>query len=127
MPDEPITPGIDRETGRIRFDYIKGNYFRVIHVDGVYGGNSPRGGHIQMAVWNERWPIPKQTVHQFEQGKPLGKEILDERVARDAIVREVEVQLMMDIAMAKRMRDWLDDKIQHVEETIEEAEKEEKQ
>lgn len=105
-------PGIDVEAGRIRFDFIKSNFFRVIHVEGIFGGNSPRG-LINMAVFNERWPIPKQITHEYTEGRS-GKEI--ERVARDAIVREVEAQLVMNVQTAKSICKWLQDKINNIEE-----------
>jgi hypothetical protein len=104
-------PGIDLDEGRIRFDFIKSNHFRVIHVEGVFGGNSPRG-LINMAVFNERWPIPKQTTHEYTEGRP-GKEI--ERASRDAIVREVEAQLVMDVRTAKSICKWLQGKIDNIE------------
>ena len=107
-------PGIDAEAGRIKFDFIKSNFFRVIHVDGVFGGNSPRG-LISMAVYNERWPIPKQIIKEFKHGKS-GKEI--ERASRDAIVREVEAQLVMDVPTAKIICKWLQDKISNIEKQI---------
>ncbi len=113
-------PGIDEEKEKIRFDYIKSNHFRVIHVDGVYGGNSPRVGHIGMAVWNERWPIPKQTAQMIQSGKVTNEEILSERVMRDAIVREVEVLLTMDIETAKVMQRWLGQKIKQFEKLVKE-------
>jgi hypothetical protein len=104
-------PGIDVEAGRIRFDFIKSNYFRVIHVEGVFGGNSPRG-LINMAVFNERWPIPKQITHEFTDGQS-GEEI--ERTSRDAVVREVEAQLVMNIETAKIICKWLESKIKNAE------------
>jgi len=104
-------PGIDLEAGRIRFDFIKSNYFRVIHVEGVFGGSSPRG-LISMAVYNERWPIPKQIIKEFKNGRP-GEEI--ERASRDAIVREVEAQLVMDVPTAKVICKWLQEKISNIE------------
>jgi hypothetical protein len=108
-------PGIDLEEKRANYDYIKSNYFRVIHVDGIFGGNSPRVGKIQMAIWNERWPIPRQAVYKIEQDGKIGAEIPEERLARNAIVREVEAQLLMDIGTAKAMRDWLGNKIAEFE------------
>lgn len=104
-------PGIDRETETVTFDYVKGNFFRVIHVDGVFGGANPTGKQICMAVWNERWPIPKQVVHRLSTQGALGDEIGELRVSRNAIVREVDVELIFDIDCAKQMRDWLNDKI----------------
>jgi|Deesub1362A_J573_1020465.scaffolds.fasta_scaffold00324_38 hypothetical protein len=110
-------PGVDREGKKVRFDYIKSNYFRVVHVDGVFGGNAPRRGYIHVAVWNERWPIPRQCLYSLEENGKLGKEIEQERVMRDAIVREVEVDLIMSIETAKSLRDWLSEKIDNYEKT----------
>jgi hypothetical protein len=114
-------PGIDVEAGRIRFDFIKSNYFRVIHVEGVFGGNSPRG-LINMAVFNERWPIPKQITHEFKEGKS-GDEI--ERASRDAVVREVEAQLVMNVQTAKIICKWLQGKIDDIEKTTDKTDKKE--
>lgn len=122
-----IPPGIDLKERRARFDYIKSNYFRVIHVDGMFGGNSPRAGTIQMAVWNERWPIPRQMVHEIEQDGKIGTEIPMERLTRNAIVREVEAQFLMDIGTARAMSDWLREKIAELEKVIAKTSKGEKQ
>jgi hypothetical protein len=65
-----------------------------------------------MAVFNERWPIPKQITHEFKEGKS-GDEI--ERASRDAVVREVEVQLVMNVETAKIICKWLQDKINNIE------------
>jgi hypothetical protein len=105
-------PGIDIEAGEIRFDFIKSNNFRVLHIEGAYGGKSPHK-LIHMMVYNERWPIPKQITKEFKEGK-TGREIA--RASRDAIVREVEAQLVMDVATAKRIRNWLNNIIKNIEE-----------
>jgi hypothetical protein len=57
-------------------------------------------------------------VSQFSAEGEIGKEILEERITRDAIVREVEALLVMDIEVATRMRDWIDDKIKKIQELI---------
>ena len=105
-------PGIDVGAGEIRFDFIKSNYFRVIHVEGAFGGSSPHN-LINMAIYNERWPIPKQITKEFKENK-AGREI--DRATRDAIVREVEAQLVMDVATAKRICEWLQKQIGSIEE-----------
>lgn len=109
--EKKIGPGIDLEKRTISFDYIKGNNFRVIHVDGVYGGNSPQPGAIHIDIFSERWPIPKRTVSQFGPEGEVGQEIAEERITRDAVVREVEAHLIMNIEVATRLRNWLTDKI----------------
>lgn len=123
MPEDQTQapPGVDFKAQTIKFDYIKGNYFRVVHVDGAFGGNSPRGD-IRMSVWNERWPIPKQTTYKLQEGGKLGDEIREERITREAVVREVEVELVMDIEVAKTIQEWLKDKINKAEAEIKASE-----
>ncbi len=115
-----LGPGLNLEKGIISFDYIKGNDFRVIHVDGVWGGNSPNLANIHMAVFSERWPIPKRTVSKITAEGVVGEEIFEERITRDAVVREIEASLFMDINVATRMRDWLTDKIDKYQKKIKE-------
>ena len=100
---------------RIEFDYLKSNFFRVVHADGVFGGVTP-SLDIHMDVFSQRSPIPKKVVHEVKPDRTVGEEIVDERVIRDAIVREVEVGVVFNLAMAKLMVDWLNDKIRFIEE-----------
>ncbi|MCY3022909.1 MAG: hypothetical protein NTW87_28355 [Planctomycetota bacterium] len=118
MADQPSVraPGVDVEGKKIRFDFIKSNAFRVIYVQGAIGGVGPRG-NIQMAVWNERWPIPRQTTHELGAEGRLGHEITKERVTREAVVREVEAELVMDLPTAQKLKDWLQKQIEHAEGT----------
>ena len=115
MSSGPKPPGINEKEKRVRFDYIKSQYFRSVHVDGIFGGVVPNGKSIRMSIWNERWPIPKQTVHEMDEKGIVKDEITEERISRDAIVREVEIDLVMDAECAKQMRDWLSVKLTEYE------------
>ena len=110
MDKKEPNPGINLEDQKVRFDYIKANQFRMIHVDGLFGGISPNS-NIFMSLWSERWPIPKQTAHKLSKDGSIQGEILEERVSRDAIVREIDVGVVMNINVAIQMREWLNDKI----------------
>lgn len=100
----------DSALRKIRFDYIKSNLFRVIHADGAHGGVTTNG-LIQMAVYSERLPIPQSTVHELKADGTLSEEIRDERVARQAIIREVEVEVLLNSATAKALLKWLTDQV----------------
>ena len=110
---------------RIKFDYIKSNLFRVIHADGAVGGISPKAT-IHFAFYSERSPIPKQTVFPVNEDGTLGQEIKDERVVRDAIVREVEVDVVMDLNTANSFLKWLEEKIKLAKKIYESVEQTEK-
>ncbi len=96
---------------RIEFHYIKGSAFRVVHADGVWGGPTSRG-YITMAFYSERSPIPQSLVHEVTEGK-LGPEV--ERVTKKGVVREVDVEVMIDLDLAKSFQRWLTEKIEALE------------
>lgn len=102
----------------IRFDYIKSPYFRVLHVDGAYGGSAPRGKNIHMSVYNERQAIPLQEVYPITKtvgsAATLGSKPT-EVTRRQAIVREVETDLVFDLNTAKSIIKWLSIQVKTLE------------
>ncbi len=101
----------------VEFDFIKSAFFRVVKGDGFFGGLTPSGGNVHMGVYSERSPFPQKVVHELN-GAQLGDEMMDRRVGRKAIVRELEVGVSMDIATAVVLRQWLDDKLEQYEKLI---------
>jgi len=114
------------EGGELKFDYIKSNLFRVIHVDGAWGSITPSLS-IQMAIFNERRAIPKQTVQVINPDGTIGPEIQEKRVERDALIREVEADLVMDLQTAKNIIIWLQQRVTQIEQLVIEAQKKEKE
>lgn len=91
----------------IRFDLEKSQHFRVIYADGAVGGASPQGDKIHIAFYNERVPLPNVMVHRISPDGKLGDEIRPERKQREAIFREVEVDVILDIDNAESVAVWL--------------------
>lgn len=127
MPKEKeVVPPVsgDGETdddNQITFHYIKSNSFRVIHADGMWGGISP-SGHLQMAFYNERIPIPQMTVHAVDPVKRIiGEE--EERLVRDGIVREVECNVVMSLEVSERLHRWLGVQIESLKKAKEDYER----
>lgn len=96
----------------VTFHYIKSGLFRVVHVDGAWGGATPRG-HITMSVFSERGPIPQRLVHQINDDGTLGKQV--ESASKSGLIREVEVELVMDLEAARGISDWLARNIKSLE------------
>lgn len=109
-------------TGKVRFDYIKSNFFRVICVDGAHGGPRPSSRSIHMALFSERNAIPKVEEFEVKDGR-LGKQTNKE--VRAAIVREVEVDAIMGLETARAIRDWLSLMIATLEAAAQNSEKKE--
>lgn len=108
MVDDP------RYDGELTFIYEKGRQFRVVHVDGVIGSMSPGNALIHMSVFNERTPIPQKIVQQVTKGE-LGPELMDKRVVREGLFREVEADLVLTVEVAIAVRAWLDARIEEVQ------------
>jgi hypothetical protein len=110
-----------RTAGFLSIHYIKSNIFRVVHVDGALGGVTP-GLKVQMALFSERVPIPRRTVHELsDEGVPEQPPIESE--GRDGVVREVEVEAIMDLSTARSLHAWLADKIRLLESIVAERAK----
>ena len=100
-------------TGEIKFHFKKSKFFRVIHVDGAFGSFVPQGSGVQMAVYSERAPLPREVVHTINNGV-LGPDDLEKRVVKDGIFREVETSLVMSFETAAAVRDWLSARLDEV-------------
>lgn len=88
----------------VKFDYLKGRDYRVVPVDGAFGGLTP-SGKIFFAMYGERPPIPVQVEHELAGSGQLGAEV--GRTSRDAIVRDVEFASVMTPETARSIADWL--------------------
>ena len=98
------------EPPRITIHNIKSPFFRTVHADGLFGGVTPHG-YIQMSFWNERAPIPQIIEHEIESNGTLGKEIEASRIGKTGLVREVDVDVIMNLETAIAVKKWLDEKI----------------
>src|SRR5437016_14548966 len=105
---------------KIRFELFKSPLFRVVHVDGAFGGLTPRG-ELFVSIYNERHPIPTAIIHSVKASGEIGEEIRSEREGRKATVREVEIGLQFELEVAKNFVDWFQKKINEAEKTIAEA------
>jgi len=121
MSDEPETKGASDPPlpTELVFHNVKGNFFRVVHADGVVGSLTPQG-NIQMGVYSERKPNPTEQTYRVRPDGMLGEEIVEKRVTKEHVVRELEVELIMTPAVAQATRDWLDQWLRRLREMTEE-------
>jgi len=113
MPEEPNKPS------SVKFNYVKSNYFRVIHADGAYGGITPYG-NIFFSLYNDRAAVPDVTVQAVGESGFAGDEIVSERIGKTGIERELEVSVVMPLYAAKALHEWLEIRIKTVEKMQEE-------
>lgn len=95
------------------FHYIKGQQFRVIHLDGVIGSVTPHM-NIHMAMFNERPAIPQRMTYSVKADGALGEPVDSETVSRGGLVRELDVDVMMNLSVAEALYKWLGARIQEL-------------
>jgi hypothetical protein len=98
---------------KVAFDYIKGQQFKVIHADGAIGGLTAQG-NIQFALYSERRAIPRRMVHMLKSDGSLSDAVPSETVSRDAIVREMDVSVVVSPDTATSIAKWLLERVEEL-------------
>lgn len=91
------------DTATIEISYQKSGSFRTIHVDGIIGGLSPRGT-INISAFSERTALPTASKLDVVAGVPGAETIT---ATRSGVVRELEVNMVMDVGAALSLLGWL--------------------
>jgi hypothetical protein len=116
LADKP-TSGNGHPIPEVAFDYIKSQYFRVIHADGVMGGPTPQGS-LHFAFYAERPPLPRRVVHKVTPEGMLGDQIPERTVTRDALIREMDVDVVMRLEVAEQFHTWLGQRLQEMKQQM---------
>lgn len=103
MSDKDNTGTLDN----VEFHYIKGNFFRVIHTDGVIANLTPKG-KISLCLFSERPAIPKTVMYDISSEGELKE---TNRISRNGFVREIDADIMIDIDTAIEIKDLLEEVI----------------
>lgn len=101
------------------FKYLKSNFYRVIHANGAFGGLTARG-EIHIGFYSERMEFPDSSKLTIS---PNGQVSPEQFEGVGNVVREVEVDVVVDLGTARQLRAWLDDKISVMETLIKQAQK----
>lgn len=107
---------------KIKFAYIKGNFFRTARAHGAWAGTNGFSDLV-LSFYSERTPIPRETVHPILADDVLGEEIVSERKVRNQIVREVEFSVSMSLEVARSLKDLLAKQIDALESIKSQAQK----
>lgn len=91
-------------SGKFEAFYEKGNFFRVIHADGAYGGITPHG-NLHFAFYSERSAIPKQVEFDVVDGLPGPERVID---TKKGLFREIETDVVMSFGTAVQFKFWLE-------------------
>jgi hypothetical protein len=104
------------EPFKLQFHYIKGSTYHESACHGAIGGPTPHG-KIWMALFSERYPLPRMVEYELPQPMEDESSIpFNERESaisfvdtRKGVIRHVEFGAYLDVEAAERLRDWLND------------------
>lgn len=94
----------------VNFHYIKGPDFRSVHIDGAIGGLTTKG-FLHIALFAERAPIPQEITFEVLPDGRLGEEDPNKRVSKEGVIRQMEVDVIVNEETAKDLRNWLDQRL----------------
>ncbi|MBU4444647.1 hypothetical protein KJ656_06140 [bacterium] len=98
--------GTEKKT--IDIHYTKSPTYRTYHLDGVFGGLTPKG--IFIDIFTEQISPPSKIVHEIKEDGNIGDEIVrtNEKVG---LLREFQCGIVIDINKAVSIKNWLENKI----------------
>lgn len=92
---------------QLKFTFQKSSSYRVLKVDGVWGGLTPKS-EVQMAIYSERLPIPDtQVIEIDDEGRVR---TLKQTGTTKGLIREVEATLCLPPQVARSVGQWLIDR-----------------
>jgi hypothetical protein len=106
VPDISQKPE-DEVTRWIQVHQIKGNYFRVIHADGVWLSVSP-DKFLHLTFYSERHPLPKSISFPVNKAGTVMDEDVGKRDTLTDWVREMEVDVVLSLKAAQAVRAGLE-------------------
>ncbi|MGA2714503.1 MAG: hypothetical protein ABSG41_15470 [Bryobacteraceae bacterium] len=101
----------DQKEKTLHIRYRNNPAYRSVHAGGAYGGVLP-STEIFLGIFSERTHFPESATVEINEETKQGVEKVQ---IEKGIVREMEIGLIMNVHVAKAIRQWLDEKIAFVE------------
>ena len=96
---------------KITFCFKKDENYRLIPVNGVWGGPTPRGD-IRVDLFHESLSLPEVITQAVTPDAKLGKEL--ERTPANTVQRNVMVGMILTAEQAESIGRWLQEKAREV-------------
>jgi hypothetical protein len=100
-------------------NYIKSPQYRETSCDGALGGVTSKN-KIWMALYTERYPLPRVLTYKTEKTPDPKAVKIDETSrplkieSKEGIIRHVEFSTYMDLDVAQALHKWLGERIAQV-------------
>ncbi len=96
----------------IQAKYTKTGALPVLHVDGMFGGLTP-GSQLYVAFFSEHSQLPEAEILRREPEGDTYRAVAAESL--QGVVREVGVEIIMTLPVARAFREWLNVRIKMAE------------
>lgn len=96
----------------IQAKYTKTGAFPVLHADGMFGGLTP-GGQLYVAFFSEHAQLPEAEILRREPEGDTYRPVATDSL--QGVVREVGVEIIMALPVARAFREWLNVRIKMAE------------
>jgi hypothetical protein len=99
---------------QVNFKYQKSAGYRNYQIDGVFGGILPTT-KIWFDPFIEKGCSPEEVLCELNNDGSVSEVKRIPAEKNNEVVRELQSGFVMDLGMAKTLREWLDDKISRIE------------
>lgn len=96
----------------IQAKYTKTGATPVLHTDGMFGGLTP-GGQLYVAFFSEHARIPDAAILRRDPEGETYRPVEADQLP--GVVREVGVEMIMTLNVARAFREWLDVRLKQAE------------
>lgn len=104
------------EPKEVAIDYQKPVDYKVLPVNGCFGGLGTRGGLV-VHFFLEMLPLPKTVVYEITNDGRLGRE-KGRHVETGQLVRQLQVGIAIDPAQAESIAKWMLGKVDELKKTL---------
>ena len=111
---------------RITTTFTKSPLHRVVHGSGVWGGLTPQG-ELRLSFFNEMQTLPEAAIYDVtpsETGPYPVTEAKEERIGGQDLTREIEVDVVVGINVARSIHRWIGEKLTEYDRIMEAREQE---
>lgn len=106
------------EKKRITFNYHFDDNYNPEYVNGAYGGIGPKGELI-VNFYLERQGIPKSHTHEVKEDGSLDSPKAENQEESELnLIRYINTGVILNLESAKRIHDWLGQKIDEFEKMV---------
>ncbi len=108
----------DKQPLRVRYEYEQDPQTRLQYAHGVWGGINPQG-EIELNFYTESDKLPAHSERIIAPDGSFGHEIAPQDENLKVVVRHIHSKLLLNYHTARAVLDWLQEKVETLEETEE--------